>query len=563
MADNILKGIIVLEAKGVAQTTSQVATAIGKTETSLKKLTPASNQATNALTNLSRVAQDAPYGFIGIANNLNPLLESFQRLKAETGSTKTALSALGTSLTGAGGIGLALGVASSLLVVFQDKLFGTSKAAKEAKSSADELKDAISNSFKEAGREASEVNGLIAVLKSEAETRERKLAAIKELQRIQPEIFSNLKLEGSAVTGLDTAYKAYISNLRSVIQADILRARLSQLITKQLELEGATATGKSKEVFEANRRLIDQAQSGKLGTNALTETLKISSDKKDKAAQQLAKDIQDIFSQLEEVSKGVKLTIPKPKVEGFKDLYEDPFKGGKLDFNFREPIRLAEMAARELRESVKKELEQPIKPRVNIKLIKPGDGLLDEDLKDMNDGLTASINEFLASSAIEGLSTIGEAIGAALSGGDLKGVFNGFANAIAGGLQALGKQFIKFGAIALLAKKALKTLFQNPFAAIAAGVALVAAGSALKGALGKGLTGARAMGGPVGSGGSYLVGERGPEIFTPSMNGSIIPNSRLGSYGGGSLAGQVQFVISGNNLIGVMSAAGRNQRRLV
>ena len=39
---------------------------------SLKKLEPGSDQATNSLINLSRVAQDAPYGFIGIANNLNP-----------------------------------------------------------------------------------------------------------------------------------------------------------------------------------------------------------------------------------------------------------------------------------------------------------------------------------------------------------------------------------------------------------------------------------------------------------------------------------------------------------
>ena len=42
--------------------------------------------ATNALSNLSRVAQDAPYGFMGIANNLNPLLESFQRLSKESGN---------------------------------------------------------------------------------------------------------------------------------------------------------------------------------------------------------------------------------------------------------------------------------------------------------------------------------------------------------------------------------------------------------------------------------------------------------------------------------------------
>jgi hypothetical protein len=43
--------------------------------------------------------------------------------------------------------------------------------------------------------------------------------------------------------------------------------------------------------------------------------------------------------------------------------------------------------------------------------------------------------------------------------------------------------------------------------------------------------GARAAGGPVQPGGSYLVGERGPELFTPSSSGNITPN---GGFGGGS-----------------------------
>jgi lambda family phage tail tape measure protein len=45
------------------------------------------------------------------------------------------------------------------------------------------------------------------------------------------------------------------------------------------------------------------------------------------------------------------------------------------------------------------------------------------------------------------------------------------------------------------------------------------------------LSGARANGGPVSGGASYLVGERGPEIFTPSSAGSITPNHMLGNVG--------------------------------
>lgn len=44
--------------------------------------------------------------------------------------------------------------------------------------------------------------------------------------------------------------------------------------------------------------------------------------------------------------------------------------------------------------------------------------------------------------------------------------------------------------------------------------------------------GARANGGPVQGQRSYLVGERGPEIFTPSSSGRIIANDRIGGMGG-------------------------------
>jgi hypothetical protein len=43
---------------------------------------------------------------------------------------------------------------------------------------------------------------------------------------------------------------------------------------------------------------------------------------------------------------------------------------------------------------------------------------------------------------------------------------------------------------------------------------------------------ARAVGGPVSADRSYLVGERGPEIFTPGAGGFITPNNRLGGSSG-------------------------------
>lgn len=42
---------------------------------------------------------------------------------------------------------------------------------------------------------------------------------------------------------------------------------------------------------------------------------------------------------------------------------------------------------------------------------------------------------------------------------------------------------------------------------------------------GTAVSGTRALGGPVDAGSSFLVGERGPEVFTPTQDGTIIPNS--------------------------------------
>jgi hypothetical protein len=45
------------------------------------------------------------------------------------------------------------------------------------------------------------------------------------------------------------------------------------------------------------------------------------------------------------------------------------------------------------------------------------------------------------------------------------------------------------------------------------------------------ISGTRAVGGPVTGGKTYLVGENGPELFTASQSGAIIPNNKLGGGG--------------------------------
>ena len=69
---------------------------------------------------------------------------------------------------------------------------------------------------------------------------------------------------------------------------------------------------------------------------------------------------------------------------------------------------------------------------------------------------------------------------------------------------------------------------------------------------------ARASGGPVMSGQSYLVGERGPELFTPSSSGNITPN---GAMGGNTINVTVQGA-DPNEVVRALQAYNRNVGKL-
>lgn len=554
---NILTGIISLEAKGVSQTTSQVSNAVGKAEQSLKRLTPASNQATLAMTNLGRVAQDAPFGFLGIANNLNPLLESFQRLKATTGTTGGALKALGSSLIGPAGLGFAISAASSLLVVFGDKLFSAGKKSSEAADNFKKLSDATKAIFEGAGKEAAEVSTLIAVLKSETETRERKLIAIKELQKIQPEVFNGIKLEGNAVSGLDDAYKNYISNLRTVIAVKIKQAQLEQLITKQLQLQGATRTNTENALFDAvnnfqdsqlNAARQDPSQRGAIAQSILGKRGELKGE-----LNQVQADIDFILRQIGELSKGVKLTntsagnitvnpdrvTVKPLTAVFDIDLEGPAVFAADSFGNYFSTELGNYFKRPITTDFS--LLQALQPKLKTEAQK----------------LAESFNSILSAGFQDSFSSLGEGLGNALSGKDFGA---GLTQALGGLLSSLGKALIQYGAI----KEGLDKIFgAGGFAipgavAIGLGVLAIAAGKAISN-----FGGGRAVGGAVKAGTGYLVGENGPEYFQPGTSGSIIPNGRLSTMSGGGFAGRVVFEISGNKLIGVLANGNRSQGALI
>jgi phage-related protein len=132
----------------------------------------------------------------------------------------------------------------------------------------------------------------------------------------------------------------------------------------------------------------------------------------------------------------------------------------------------------------------------------------EEDLKPLL-ALFKSVNGFVRDYVAPAIGTI------------LKTAFNVVGDAIAGVISGVSRLINFFDNVIDKIKEFINLVKNNPLV------------EGLGDIIGRVFGGGRAAGGPVNAGTTYLVGERGPELFTPSGSGSIIPNHRLGGGGGG------------------------------
>lgn len=122
-----------------------------------------------------------------------------------------------------------------------------------------------------------------------------------------------------------------------------------------------------------------------------------------------------------------------------------------------------------------------------------------------------------------------------LSAGDM--IAQGFEDAILSG-EKLGE------VVRALGRDLVRLVFQQMVTQrLAAGVTGVLQG--------KGFAGFMAAGGPVSAGSSYVVGEKGPELFVPHASGTIVPNNKMG---GGSGSGSGSVTVNYNIAAGVSRA---------
>lgn len=509
------------------------------------KSVAATNTAAQSLTNLSRIAQDAPFGFIGIANNINPLVESFGRLKAETGTTGGALKALVSGLSGAGGLGLAFSAVTAAITFAQIGFSAWSRGSKEAKDNADIFKKDLEALKRELNAVTDELNSFISVAESSAKLNDINIVARFEDKTEQGVLQRQAKfitISEELVAATDARRKAwdnYLSVLNQTFKSEeeyqkALQAALdvyNQANKKEKEL------GEARELQAAINRAAtveDQRAAAERAKNARKTTKEVETltDAYNKFIQELVNNqkLATLFNE----------PAVKKNIESFESFIQLAVKKFNARATFTIPLVAELNTLKRSLDAVKpKDLVQSLQEKINLTPISipfniPKGSI--ENIKKDAVNITDSLSKALESSIAAIGVGLGEGLAAAINGtANFGDIFQSIFNTLGGVVQTLGEQIIAIGAAALVAQAAIAQALANPFLVIAAGVALVALGSLIKSTTAN--QNRFAVGTRNAPGGLALVGERGPELINLPSGSQVIPaaqtSNMLGGVGGG------------------------------
>jgi hypothetical protein len=199
---NLITDQEISQLKGLESTLARLQTSVQNTGAALSNSVGPTKNATSALTSLSLVAQDAPFGFIGIQNNLPALIQSFGQLKQEAGGVQGAFSQLSSALIGPAGLFLAFSAATaavtlavkeygSLTNAFDALFTSTSQATIAQRNYNKELKEGGKN----LGSELSKVDLLSKGIANENLSREERLNYFFQAKKELPDLLAGLDEE--------------------------------------------------------------------------------------------------------------------------------------------------------------------------------------------------------------------------------------------------------------------------------------------------------------------------------------------------------------------------------
>jgi hypothetical protein len=582
----------------------------------VEPLTKATSQYNSVGIDFARIIQDAPFGLIGVGNNIQQLAGSFQQLKNSTGSTSAALKAGFASIISPGNaLVLVVSLITSALTAYQmgafDSAEETKDLEKETKSYDDTLRDLINSldavnqarvqGAKGASDELVKLDLLNKALTDSNQPQSARIAAYKKLKEEYPSILSNISQEQALANGLGDAYLKVVSAITQRASAIAIEDKLVDLAKQRIDI----IEKESNETTLQNQLLTRQAELRK-NISSLDEPIGRSTTRGQ--TESLRKFQAELASVNEQLSLLGNVVAPKTVAElskndaateklknqffdlnlelaGFFDLSEDATKEGtksidaytkswdeynkNLTFADELTLLLAENSAK-----LSKEVDGIFAKRVQeIELSLP-EGPIGLNLDKLAETFTiqpeiADIDDSKKSAFIVGLKQFNEEASNIITSGAVNGLGDiGFAigEALATGgdvVKAAGKALL--GGVATIAEGlgqaaikvgvgmiAIKLAFKNPATAIAAGVALIALAGFIRAKIGGGAGGGGITSGIGGGGG----GGGGSSVGSSGVGGGT-------SFAGGGQGGLFQqnrdlngeLVVRGQDLVYVFGQA--------
>jgi hypothetical protein len=602
MADPKIKFEIGAEIKGLQSGVDQAEKELSQLGKAADTLAPKIDKATKATkdynavgTDLSRIIQDAPFGIIGISNNLTALAESFSAARRKGKSFSEILQSVFS-----GGSLLTIGFSAlvSAFVVLQQKgFFKTEQSAKSLSDALDEYReklDAINRSTIEGqGNAQSEIRSFT-LLKAQAEnatiSQRSRLEAVRQLKKEYPEYLSGLTDEQILTGKVGIAYDQLTKSITATAKArafsdqiaknslDLLtleqqaQQNVTDILEKQTQLAPLLAaqanqatksrgeiTGLDLQVLDLQKEIrdlqfeqvtnIENANKLKAQSEALEAKITTEISNGAKFTQTQLNDLKEIKRTYEEVQT---IQTKRPVIQtGLQD--PKLFAQGINPENIQSQTN----AYNALSESLDKagvSFEQFQKALANG-AAKGFDSVEEfvNRLGDVNTLLSNSV-QLLSESLNSTLYNLADSLGNALATGQnvVKALGNSLLMSMADFLSQFGQQLIAygtagtaFGALTEAIKKGGPASIPAGILAVGAGIALVAAASAIRSTASRGMGGGGGGGsfsGASGMGTSFAGGGQGLQ-FDRSLN----------------LVGE--FRVKGQDLVYVFNEANsRNQR---
>jgi hypothetical protein len=559
-------------ASGVKTATSQLdqlGNAAQSTAPKFEQLGKATSRYNAIGIDFARVIQDAPFGIIGVGNNITQLAQSFSGL-GKAGDSLVSRLKLGFAQIFSSGnlLVLAVSAITTVWTLYEKGAFKSEEATKSLSQRLDEYREKLQGVTKanlegqiSAQKELSNLKLLQIQAQNTNISLEKRLEAVDQLKKQYPEYLKNLTDEQILTGKVGESYKNLTDDIIALAKAKALSAELDKkagdILTLRLQEEqraneilqlreklqvainnkidaGARVAGQF--TAENDDAMIIQMNIDKL----IKEQLKSAEDRNKIAKEQLFIESQIV----NENSKGanfVKQTgkaidANKDKLEKYSDAWNDYNLSlattqelqDKLTFSIKDYEKSIYSALTSFQEIKSKE----VKIKLDVEGFEPETAgprpfqiFLDDvayqldrlpELEQRVAEFATSINDLIKGNVTDAFIDLGYTIGETLaSGGNvLKAIGGSLLKSFARFLGQFGEQLIAYG-VAAGAFGKLSVALATPGAAIIAAPLAIAAGVALTAIAGViGGLGKKGMGGGGGGGGGGSAGAGGGSQFT-------------------------------------------------